>query len=139
MSERAEAAYAAMDRADLRVIHCDLWHDNIKIHRGVLYPFDFEDTVWGFRAHDIAMAMLDLLETAGEERYPALLAAFKRGYSALLDWPADPIEPLQIGRMLWMINWVARNQAQWLGNMVERHVPAFEHFEKTGAVTLPKK
>jgi hypothetical protein len=85
------------------------------------------------------MAMLDLLETAGEERYPALLAAFRRGYTSLMDWPADPIEPLQIGRMLWMINWVARNQAQWLGNMVERHVPAFEHFEKTGAVILPKE
>lgn len=139
MSELAEAAYAAMDRADLRVIHCDLWHDNIKIHRGVLYPFDFEDTVWGFRAHDIAMAMLDLLETAGEERYPALLAAFQRGYSALLDWPTDPIEPLQIGRMLWMINWVARNQSQWLGNMVERHVPAFEHFEKNSQIILPKE
>ncbi len=139
MNDRVEAAYAAIDRTDLRVIHCDLWHDNIKIHRGVLYPFDFEDTVWGFRAHDIAMAMLDLLETAGEERYPALLEAFKRGYSTLMDWPTDPIEPLQIGRMLWMINWVARNQAQWLGNMVERHVPVFENFEKTGAVILPKE
>ncbi len=139
MSQTVEAAYAAIDRADLRVIHCDLWHDNIKLHRGELIPFDFEDTVWGFRAHDIAMAMLDLLETAGEERYPALLAAFKRGYTALLDWPVDPIEILQIGRLLWMVNWVARNQAQHLSRMVERHITVFEHFEQTGQVTLPQE
>ena len=62
MHRHVEDAYAAVDRSDLRVIHCDLWHDNIKLHRGVLHPLDFEDTVWGFRAHDIAMAMLDLLE-----------------------------------------------------------------------------
>ena len=41
--------------ADLRVIHCDLWHENVKLHRGRLRPFDFEDTVWGYRLHDLAM------------------------------------------------------------------------------------
>jgi Ser/Thr protein kinase RdoA (MazF antagonist) len=137
MDRRGEAAYTAVDRADLRVIHCDLWHDNIKLYHGRLYPFDFEDIVWGFRSHDIAMAMLDLLETVGEERYPDLLASFRRGYESELAWPDDPIEPFQIGRLLWKINWVARYQPQWLGSMVERHVPVFEHFESTGKVILP--
>lgn len=132
-----EQAYTAIDRADLRVIHCDLWHNNIKLHQGQLHPLDFEDTVWGFRAHDIAMAMLDLLEDAGEERYARLLPAFRRGYEANLAWPEDRIEPFQIGRLLWKINWVARFQPQWLGNMVERHVPVFEHYLKTGSVILP--
>ena len=59
-------AYDAIDRADLHVIHCDLWHDNIKLHAGKLLPFDFEDTIWGFRCHDIAMAMLDLKDETGE-------------------------------------------------------------------------
>lgn len=134
LHHRVESAYAAIDRADLRVIHCDLWHDNIKLHQGVLYPFDFEDTVWGFRAHDIAMAMLDLLETVGEERYVTLLAAFRRGYSAQLSWPDDPIEPLQVGRLLWKVNWVARRQPQWLVNMIERHLPVLEHYARTGKV-----
>ena len=138
MIAQVEGAYQALDRADLRVIHCDLWHDNIKLYQGVLYPFDFEDTVWGYRAHDIAMAMLDLLETVGEARYSALLEAFQRGYQSLLPWPEARIEPFQIGRLLWKINWVARYQPLYLAGMIERHIPVFEHFERTGAVILPK-
>ncbi len=137
MEEHVEAAYAAINRSDLRVIHCDLWHDNIKLHRGMLHPIDFEDTVWGFRAHDIAMAMLDLLETTGEERYAALLAAFRRGYEAHLAWPNEPIEPFQIGRMLWVLNWFARRQPQRLADKVEQYIPAFEHYQRTGQVIRP--
>ena len=134
MHRHVELAYAAIDRSDLRVIHCDLWHDNLKLHRGALHPLDFEDTVWGFRAHDIAMAMLDLLEATDEARYADLLAAFLRGYQAHTAWPDDPIEPFQIGRLLWKINWVARYQPEWLASMVERHVPVFEQYERTGRV-----
>ncbi len=137
MHEHVETVYAALDRADLRVIHCDLWHDNIKLYQGALYPFDFEDTVWGFRAHDIAMAMLDLLETTGEVRYTVLLKAFRRGYERLMPWPDERIEPFQIGRLLWKVNWVARYESKWLTSMVERHVPVFEHYEQTGQITLP--
>jgi hypothetical protein len=93
--------------------------------------------VWGYRAHDIAMAMLDLLETVGEESYPDLLKAFRRGYEAKMGWPEDPIEPFQVGRLLWKINWVARFEREYLGQMIERHVPVFEHFEKTGKLILP--
>ncbi|HNT24116.1 MAG TPA: phosphotransferase [Anaerolineales bacterium] len=132
-----EQAYSAIPRSDLRVIHCDLWHDNIKLHRGVLYPIDFEDTVWGFRSHDIAMAMLDLLESTSDERYPGLLAAFWRGYTAHLPRPDEPIEPFQIGRLLWKINWVARFQPGHLAQMVEAHVPVLEHYTQTGQVLRP--
>ena len=111
MHQHVESAYAALDRSDLRVIHCDLWHDNIKLYQDMLHPLDFEDTVWGFRAHDIAMAMLDLLEDTDETRYAVLLAAFRRGYERLMAWPDARIEPFQIGRLLWKINWVARRLA----------------------------
>ena len=137
MHQDVETAYAAMDRSDLRVIHCDLWHDNIKVHRGILHPLDFEDTVWGFRAHDIAMAMLDLLEATNEAQYSKLFAAFRHGYQAHLAWPAAPIEPFQIGRLLWMINWVACHEPQGLMSTIERHVPVFEYYEHTGWVTRP--
>jgi len=137
MDRRVEAAYAAVDRRDLRVVHCDLWHDNVKLHRGELLPFDFEDTVWGFRAHDIAMAMLDLLEATDEARYAVLLTAFRRGYEAHLAWPEDPIEPFQLGRMLWILNWVAHEEPQRLAGAVERHVAAFEHYLRTGRVVRP--
>jgi Ser/Thr protein kinase RdoA (MazF antagonist) len=129
-----EAAYAAVDRRDLRVIHCDLWHDNVKLHRGSLHPFDFEDTVWGFRAHDIAMAMLDLLEVTDEARYATLLGAFRQGYEAHAAWPDDAIEPFQLGRLLWTLNWIARNEPRWFADAVERHVAVFEHYRRTGHV-----
>jgi Ser/Thr protein kinase RdoA (MazF antagonist) len=137
LHQHVEAAYGNLDRSDLRVIHCDLWHDNIKIHHGVLYPIDFEDTVWGYRAHDIAMAMLDLLETTDDERYLVLLAAFRRGYEARMVWPEERIEPFQIGRLLWKINWVARFQSRWLPDMVEKHLAVLEHYERTGQVIRP--
>jgi Ser/Thr protein kinase RdoA (MazF antagonist) len=137
MHRHVELAYAEIDRSDLRIIHCDLWHDNIKLYQDMLHPFDFEDTVWGFRAHDIAMAMLDLLEDTDEARYAELLEAFRRGYAAHLPWPDDRIETFQIGRLLWKINWVARHEPEWLPGMVERHVPVFEHYEKTRQVVRP--
>ncbi len=137
MNMLVEKAYAQVDRSDLRVIHCDLWHDNIKLYRGELHPFDFEDTVWGFRAHDIAMAMLDLLETVGDDLYPALLSAFRRGYEAHMAWPEDPIEPFQIGRLLWKINWVAKRQPESVSSTAESHIPVFEYFERTSKVLRP--
>ena len=134
-----EAAYAAVDRRDLRVIHCDLWHDNVKLHRGSLQPFDFEDTVWGFRAHDIAMAMLDLLEHTDEERYATLLTAFRQGYEAHLAWPDAAIEPFQLGRLLWTLNWIAHNEPRVFADAVERHVVVFEHYRRTGQVVRPSR
>jgi hypothetical protein len=83
------------------------------------------------------MAMLDLLEATDEVRYADLLAAFRRGYTADLAWPDDPIEPFQIGRLLWKINWVARHEPEWLVNMVERHLPVFEYYVRTGRVVRP--
>ncbi len=137
MHQHVESAYTAMDRSDLRIIHCDLWHDNIKLYRGVLHPLDFEDTIWGFRSHDLAMAMLDLHEATDGEQYTGLLAAFRRGYEAHLAWPDEPIQPFQIGRMLWKINWVARYEPGQLVGMVERYLPVFEHYERTGQVVRP--
>ncbi|TFH05003.1 MAG: hypothetical protein E4H09_02725, partial [Spirochaetales bacterium] len=122
------------DRSDLRVIHCDLWHDNIKLHRGRLLPFDFEDTVWGFRIHDIAMAMLDLLEDTGTHRYRELLPEFRRGYESILPWPDGEMEIFQVGRLLWKVNWFARFQRQWLERFVKSHLPTFREYERTGIV-----
>ena len=137
MRQHVERAYAALDLADLRVIHCDLWHDNIKVDRGALRPIDFEDTTNGFRIHDIAMAMLDLLEATDEATYATLYAAFRRGYRSLLEWPDAPIEPFQVGRLLWKINWVARHEPEWLAQTVERHVPVLAGYEATGRLAKP--
>ncbi|MBN2531502.1 MAG: phosphotransferase, partial [Spirochaetales bacterium] len=136
MYDRVESAYSGMDRSDLRVIHCDLWHDNIKLYKGELYPFDFEDTVWGFRLHDIAMAMLDLLEDFGNDRYPALSKAFRQGYETYLEWPRGEIEIFQIGRLLWKINFVARFRQNWFSHIVKQYIPVFTHYEQTGSLQV---
>ena len=133
---RVADAYAGLDRADLRVIHCDLWHDNVKIDRGRLRPFDFEDTVWGFRLHDMAMGLLDLMEDFGYERYRALLPAFRQGYESLLDWPEGSLEVLQIGRLLWKANYVARFHPDSLGDMTAAYGRVFRRFEETGILRL---
>ncbi|MDQ7794504.1 MAG: phosphotransferase [bacterium] len=106
--EWVEREFGNLDRSDLRVIHCDLWHENIKLDGGRLRPFDFEDTIWGYRLHDIAMGMLDLLETVGAARYEELLVSFRSGYERLLDWPKGDLGVLQLGRLLWIANYVAR-------------------------------
>ena len=83
------------------------------------------------------MGALDLLETVGEERYPALLSAFRRGYESMMNWPEEPIEPFQIGRILWKVNWVARFQPQHLISMIDKYLPVFDHYHQTGRIILP--
>lgn len=141
MYEAVAGAYGALDPTDLRVIHCDLWHDNIKVHRGVLYPFDFEDTIWGYRLHDIAMAMLDLYEEMDQARYERLLAAFRTGYERYLSWPEGSLELLQIGRMLWRTNHFAnhvdRYGADWVAKDAVFNVGVYQRYRDTGKLIPP--
>ena len=132
-----EKEYENLDRSDLRVIHCDLWHENIKLDRGRLHPFDFEDTIWGYRLHDIAMGMLDLHETVGDARYQRLFSSFRSGYERLLDWPKGNLGVLQLGRMLWKANYVARFVPQSLSSLCKKDAQIFRDFENTGEVHLP--
>ncbi len=128
--------YAALDRRDLRVIHCDLWHENVKIYHSELYPFDFEDTIWGFRLHDIAMSLLDLLETVGPVRYPELQVAFRSGYERYLHWPDGRLAVLQIGRLLWQVNHVARFEPASLDTLVANHSRIFREYAHRGELIL---
>lgn len=138
MAAQVNAQYDALDPADLRVIHCDLWHDNIKLHRGVLAPFDFEDTILGFRLHDIAMAMLDLAEVVGVDRYyDRLLPAFRAGYESLLAWPEGSLELLQMGRELWKLNWFARRQPDRFPAVAAFTAGLFRRFESSGRLGEP--
>ncbi|HNT96503.1 MAG TPA: phosphotransferase, partial [Thermotogota bacterium] len=136
--EWVEKEYSHLPRNDLRVIHCDLWHENIKVDHGKLRPFDFEDTIWGYRLHDIAMGMLDLLETVGNARYQELLLSFRSGYEKLLEWPEGNLEVLQIGRLLWKVNWTARFSKDDLAGMSIAYGGIFRNFERTGELRWPE-
>jgi len=122
----AGLAYAALDPDDRQIIHGDLHHDNVKWWRGRLCPFDFEDTVVGHRAHDIAMAMLDLFDDVGPDGYPAMLDAFQTGYSSVEPWPDGDILSFQLGRRVWVLNWIARHHPDDLTRAVPRCAQAIE-------------
>ena len=129
--QRVDVGYASLDPSDLRVIHADLHHDNIKIHRGVLCPFDFEDTVWGYRIHDIAMAMLDLWDQVNPPTYDRLLDAFHRGYTTTSSWPNGDLTLFQLGRYIWRLNWVARHQSDRIAEALKSTAHAFQHTLET--------
>jgi len=135
--QRVEAAFARLYAGPEppRVIHNDLWHGNIKIDRGRLRPLDFEDTLWGYPVQDIAMAMLDLLHDTSPQAYPALLAAFRRGYEAALPWPEQypgQMDDFQVGRELWIANFVAYAQRPYLREHLDNLAPRLERYLETG-------
>ena len=134
--QAVETAYARLySQTGLQVIHHDLWHDNIKLYRGRLQPLDFEDTVWGYPIQDIAMAMQDLMSDVTPERYEPLLEAFRAGYETLAIWPegyTGEMDTFRVGRMLWVANYVALRQTQYLGDHLEWNLPMLESYLQTG-------
>ena len=67
-----------------RLIHGDLHWWNVLVYRGSLRPIDFEDCVWGHPIQDIAITFYYVL---WDERFPAFLGAFRRGYESIQPWP----------------------------------------------------
>jgi Ser/Thr protein kinase RdoA (MazF antagonist) len=135
--QRVEDAYAQRYGSSQRpiVIHHDLWHDNIHLYRGELYPLDFEDTVWGFPVQDIAMAMQDLMDDVPAERYEPLLAVFRSGYEGLRAWPETyegEMDIFRAGRILWVVNYHASWRAEILPKVISEMSPRLEIFLKTG-------
>lgn len=135
--ERVAEAFATLYASPrgLRVIHNDLWHDNIKIYRGRLHPLDFEDTIWGYPVQDIAMAFQDLWTDVSPEDYTRYVFAVRRGYEALAPWPEryeGQIDDFRAGRMLWVANYVALRERPHLEGYLERTTPAFERYLTTG-------
>src|SRR5215472_5143576 len=54
--DQVQQAYARLyrDGQEVRIIHADLHQENVKVFRGTLYPFDFEDVILGYPVQDIA-------------------------------------------------------------------------------------
>lgn len=123
----------------LRVIHNDLWHDNIKLDHGRLRPFDFEDTIWGYPVQDIAMALQDLMRHVSPEAFEPLQDAFRCGYESLSPWPEHwpgEVDTLRAGRMLWVCNYVARFERQYLSKHIAWVTPIFERFLDSGLLRI---
>lgn len=125
------------DREGMRVIHHDLWHENIKVLHGHLRPMDFEDTSWGYPVQDIAMAWQDLMMDVPDDRYIPLTSSFRLGYESLCEWPEEytgQVDTYRAGRMLWVANYVARYQLVHLVEHIKRTSILFDRFLSDGSL-----
>jgi Ser/Thr protein kinase RdoA (MazF antagonist) len=128
-----ERRYA--DPNGLRVIHNDLWHDNIMVDEGRLRPLDFEDTAWGYPVQDIAMALNDLSGAVEHDRFESLRKAFRTGYERRATWPEayeGEIDAFRVGRMLWVANYVARYERPHLRRHLDGLSDRLKVYLKTG-------
>jgi len=110
------------------VIHGDLHTLNVKVDRGVLTPFDFEDMLWGVPILDVATALSYVRERSD---YLELGRAFRAGYERRLPWvetrPGE-VDQLIVARGIDMLNYVALDPGLDMGDMEayvrRREVPA---------------
>ena len=89
------------------VLHGDLHQWNVKLHRGVLSPFDFEDLLWGVPVLDVATSLYYVRE---RDDYRALASAFRSGYERRRQWvERDPgeVDRLMFARSMLLLNSLA--------------------------------
>ena len=86
------------------VLHGDLHQWNVKIRRGVLSPFDFEDLLTGAPVLDVATT---LYYVRGDDDYLELARAFRVGYERCRPWverePGE-VERLMFARAIDLLN-----------------------------------
>ena len=127
--ERMECVLEGLFASSRRpqVLHYDLHQWNLKVYRGDLYPFDFEDLMWGYPVQDVAVS---LYYYQRYDQYRALRAAFRHGYTQHREWPEQypgQIETLMAGRSLELTNFVLQDP----NPDYQREAPAF--IERTEA------
>jgi Ser/Thr protein kinase RdoA (MazF antagonist) len=104
------------------VLHDDLHQWNVKIKRGVLSPFDFEDLLTGAPIIDVATSLCCV---RGDADYLELARAFKAGYERQRPWverePGE-LERLMFARGLDLLNAVLLDESLDLGGDLEAFV-----------------
>ena len=120
-----EIAQGQHDRAwaagPARVIHSDLHQWNLKLHRGQLSIFDFDDCLLGHPAQDVATSLYYLERQRPD---PEFREALERGYTRVAPWPvvdAAQLEGLLASRALLLANDVLGN----LNPDIRKVVPSF--------------
>jgi Ser/Thr protein kinase RdoA (MazF antagonist) len=86
------------------VVHGDLHGWNVKVHQGVLSPFDFEDLLWAPPILDVATSLYYVRDRPD---YLSLAVAFRSGYETRQAWveqEAGEIDRLLIARGLDLLN-----------------------------------
>jgi Ser/Thr protein kinase RdoA (MazF antagonist) len=109
----------------LRILHGDLHRWNVKVYRGKIGAFDFEELMWGWPVQDIATTLYYFY---GEETYPALRDTFQGGYTTVAPWPErypGEVDTFIAGRSLVLANTVLQDLAP------EWRAEAPRYFERT--------
>lgn len=115
--------------APMQVLHGDYHPWNIKVLRGRVAAFDFEDLMWGWPVQDVATT---LYYFHGEPGYRVLADAFEAGYRRVAPWPAvDPseLDTFLLGRALVLANYVLASaelrdrSAYWI-RRIDRRISA---------------
>ena len=89
------------------IIHGDLHFWNVQFYRGTLTVLDFEDIVMGYPVQDIAISLYYLRDRSD---YPALVSAFRAGYTSTRTWPSfseSDLHTLWTARMVNFANYAA--------------------------------
>ncbi len=130
--DHVQQAYARLyrDGQGVRIIHADLHQENVKVFRGTLSPFDFEDSILGYPVQDIAQTFYDLLffSSLDNTEYQLLRDAFIQGYRSEQPWPeAYPgqIDTFMAGQQLWRTNFVIRYERPHACSFITSLSPAF--------------
>lgn len=86
------------------LVHADLHGWNIKVDRGKLQLFDFEDLCYAYPIQDIATSLFYIVPRPS---FSELRAAFRSGYEALRPWPEEypgQLELLMVHRAIDLLN-----------------------------------
>lgn len=113
----------------MRILHGDLHQWNVRYHRGVLSPIDFEDLMWGWPVQDIATTLYYFLDP---KTSPSLRAAFQEGYTRRSPWPErypGEIDAFIAARGVGLVNFILndpnprwRNQAADFAARIEKRL-----------------
>ena len=112
------------------LIHGDLHIWNVHRYRGRLTALDFDDITFGFPEQDIAISLFYAFHRPD---YPDLLAAFRKGYTALRPWPAvsnSLLAGLMAARQVNFINYVLDREED-PSLMLERMFPRLQSMLET--------
>ena len=139
--DHVHQAYARLYREGqgVQILHADLHQTNVKVFRGNLQPFDFEDVILGYPVQDIAQTFYDLLffSALSNTEYQLLRDAFIQGYQSEQPWPeAYPgqIDTFMAGQRLWQTNFVIRYARPDASAFIARLAHEFDAFLKTGVL-----
>jgi len=96
----------------MRILHGDLHPWNVKVNRGRMAVFDFEDMVWGWPVQDIGTALYYLWS---RDDFDEMWGAFRAGYSTVAPWPdrGGQVASFIVARTLLMANDVI-SQPEWM-------------------------